>query len=131
MTSSSEWQLLSLLLGSRRSGAGASSRRSDGPGPLVPAGTVAGQVDGVEDEVGRTVMLMGNSPGLRVPPVDEVVLPDTPSTVQWAFFAVNTEPATVTVVDVALGFEPVPPGIGDEPDAALLTVYPADRNLDW
>ncbi len=101
------------------------------PSPVVPAGTVAGQVDGVEDEVGRTVMLMANSPGLRVPPVDEVVLPDTTSTVQWAFFAVNTEPVTVTVVDVAFGFVPVPPGIGDESDTALVTVYPADWNLDW
>lgn len=84
-------------------------------------------VDVVMVDVGTTVVLMANSPGFSPLPVDEVVLPDSTWIVQRGLVALNTDPATATVVVVEP--EPAPPAIGDEPCSTSATVYPIDRNL--
>ena len=72
----------------------------------------------VVSDTGSTVMLMANSPALSGPPLEEVV-PDTTSTVHWAFLAVKVDPVRVTVVDVATRRAPV---TGVVPDCTLLMV---------
>jgi hypothetical protein len=73
----------------------------------------------VVSELGTTAMSIANSPDFSGLPLIVEVLPDTASTVQWAFLAVKTDPVRVTVVDVALE---APPVTGVVPDLTPLIV---------